>query len=394
MNRIFTFYLSITAVVLGLVGCQSNEVVPVSTYQCQFDVADSSDMHPRAATYQEILDRNQKLGIVGATLMVKDEFGVWVGAAGTADIASDVPMQPCNSFLIASISKVFTAAAVFAYIDAGVLSLDDPVSKWMDEEVVKRIENADEAQIRHLLDHTSGIADYYTLSQGMQRFNQFDNGWTQEDVLAFTYGKSAWFEVGETYGYSNTNYVMLGIILEAASGKTLEEVYRDEIFNPLHLTSAYYSATEPIPASLVKGYADFYGTAQYVESEFLYKDELVTADGGIAIHAQDLGRFFEELMKGELVSETALDSMTSWFDLPEDWVDETIGHAQNGYGLERNQTPYGWSVGHTGAIDGFLSIAQYFPDTDRTFILLTNSAAYDGAPRENIYNETLKVMFE
>ena len=387
----------ITLLMLGLVisSCENNESFPADYYNCTFSFADSSSIHPKAGIYQEFLDRNRKQGIIGATLMVKDRFGVWIGASGKADLTSNIVMKPCNSFLIASISKVFTATAIFSYIDDGLLSLEDPVNKWVSSSITDKIKNANESKIKHLLSHTSGIADYYTTQFELDRINRIYNSWTQEDVLKYVYGKKPTNGVGETYYYSNTNYLLLSLILEKASGLRLEEVYKEKIFAPLNLTSGYYSAEKPIPYGTVKGYVDIYGNGQYVESEFLYKDEIgIGGDGGIVMNAYDLGKFFENLMKGNLISSSSLSEMTNWFDLPQDWVDEDFGHFQNGYGLEHNKTPYGNSVGHTGGIDGFLSIAQYFPDEDATFVLLVNSGSYDNQPRLNIYNETLKEMFK
>ena len=350
--------------------------------------------HPKAETYQQILDRNRKFGIVGATLMIKDKYGIWVGASGKADLKENVNIQSSNRFLIASISKVFTASAIYKAQDEGLLSIDDPISKWIKPEIISKIKQADECKISHLLSHTSGIADYYTVQFELDRMNKKDNQWKQEDILAYTYGKSPTNKVGETYYYSNTNFLILGMILEAATGLSLSDVYKEMIFEPLNLKSAYYSDDISIPQGTVQGYADIYGNGQYVESQFLYGDELGTGDGGIAINAYDLGIFFEKLIKGEVISQVSLKQMTNWFDLPEGWKDENLGTIKNGYGIEYNKTPYGYSVGHTGGIDGFLSIAQYFPDEDATFILLTNSANYDGSARLYIFYECLKTMFE
>jgi len=390
MNRL----ILISMALLTIMACEKNDIFPEAYYECSFAFPDSSSIHPKAAIYQEILDRNRKAGIVGASLMIKDKDGVWIGASGKADIASGVNVQPCSRFLIASISKSFTAAAVFALIDDGVLSLDDPVNKWINKSITDKVANSNESTLRHLLDHTSGIPDYYTLQFELDRINKIDNGWTQEDVLKYTYGKKATNGVGETYYYCNTNYLLLGMIIERASGLSLEDAYRQKVFEPAGLTSAYYSTTRPIPDGTVKGYVDIYGNGQYVESEFLYKDELNTADGGIATNAYDLGLFFEKLLKGEIISPQSLEQMTAYEDLPSDWVDEDFGHFKNGLGLEYNQTPYGYSVGHTGGIDGFLSIAQYFPEHDATFVLLVNSGSYENQQRLNIYQECLSAMFE
>jgi len=85
--------------------------------------------------------------------------------------------------------------------------------------------------------------------------------------------------------------------------------------------------------------------------------------------------------------------MTDWFDLPEGAVDIGIGHFQNGLGLEHNKTAYANSVGHTGGIDGFLSIAQYFAVEDFAFVLLVIRASYDDSSRLKIFNATLNIMF-
>jgi len=308
-------------------------------------------------------------------------------------------MEACNTFLIASISKVFTSAAVYRYIDKGVLSLEDPISKWLDDEVVENVNNAAESQIKHLLAHTSGIVDFYTFQFELDRINKISNAWSKEETLEYVYGMSPYNEVGESYYYSNTNFLLLAMILERASGLSFEEVYQQEVFTPLALTSAYYSEEQPIPDGTVKGYVDVYGKEQFIESEFLYNDELgIGGDGGIAINAYDLAIFFEELMKGNLISSNSLVEMTNWFDLPEDWIapDDILGQNENGYGIEKFNMNEGSAVGHTGGIDGFTTIAMYFPEEDRTFVLLANSAGSEmgNKSQESIIRETVKLMFE
>ena len=340
------------------------------------------------------LTKTNGKGLVGVSLLVKDRNGVWMGGAGKADIASDIDVHPCQQFLIASISKVFTSAAVFRYVDRGVLSLEDPISKLLDQKVVDKVDNAEEAQIKHLLAHTSGIADFYTAQFELDRVNRERNGWTKEEVLAYIYGKSANFPVGETYRYSNTNFLLLSMILEKASGKSFEQVYQDEVFNPLQLTSAYYSETHPIPEGCVKGYADIYDNGQLAETRFVYEDELgIGGDGGVAINVYDQAQFLERLAKGELISQSSLDQMFNWFDLPEDWHWETFGQTENGYGIEKFNTPYGWAIGHTGGIDGFSTYAFYFQEADMTYVMFTNSVSAYPAEAA-IYEAVLEKMFE
>jgi len=389
-TKILTYILPLFSM---FVSCEKAELLSVTDYACDSTVPMDLESHPKAAIYQEILDKNQKLEIVGASLMIKDDDGIWLGTAGKADVASNVPVLSCHSFLIASVTKTFTATTVFKYIDMGILSLNDPLSQWLPSTIANNLENVKESTISEALNHTSGIPDYYTIDFELDRINREYNDWNPYDMIKYAYPKSATNAVGETYYYSNSNYLLLGIILERASGKSLSEVFEEVIFEPTDLPSAYYSNDNIIKDDTVKGYVDLYGNGQYVESTFLYRDELGTADGGIGINAYDLGIFYENLLKGNIISEASLNQMTDWFDLPNDWVDEDFGHFQNGMGLEHNKTPYENSVGHTGGIDGFLSIAQYFPESDKTFILLVNSGSYENLARLNIYNETLRVLF-
>ena len=395
MKKIYII-LSITVIHLLFTACEKDETKPDSYYSCQVGHSDSVSKHPRATTYQEILNQNRKKDLVGAVLLIKDEEGLWMGSSGKADIASNINMQTCNIFLIASISKVFTASAVYRYVDKGILNLEDPISKWLSDEVINEVENAQKAEIRHLLAHTSGIADFYTIKFELDRLNRVTNNWSKEDVIKYVYGKKADFEVGKEYEYSNTNFLLLSMILEKASGLSFKEVYEQEVFNPLNLTSAYYSRDEPIPVGTVVGYTEYtYGSGHFHNSRNLYEDELgIGGDGGIAINAYDLALFLESIIKGRLFSNKSLKLMTNWFDLEEDDQWEEFGQTENGYGLEKFNTQYGYAVGHTGSIDGFNSYGFYFPESDMTYILLVNSTKGDGDAHENIFKACLKEMFE
>ncbi|MEO1515377.1 MAG: serine hydrolase [Bacteroidota bacterium] len=397
INKFNLFLFAGMLLSIGFTSCEKNEVLPKESYRCASDIPDGVLQHPKADVYQSILENHRKNGLVGATLLVKDKDGFWAGADGKADIASDIDMQACHTYLIASISKVFTSAAVYRYIDQGVLSLDDPISNWLDKSVVENVKNAEEAQIKHLLAHTSGIADYYTFQFELDRINKVTNEFTKQDVLEYTYGVSATNEVGKDYYYSNTNFLLLAMILEKASGQTFEQVYQQEVFTPLGLQSAYYSEDQPIPDGCVKGYVDIYGNGQYAESEFLYNDELgIGGDGGVAINAYDLAVFFEQLMKGKLISESSIGEMTNWFDLPIDWHWEEFGQTENGFGIERFNTSFGSAVGHSGGIDGFSTLALYFPEKDMTYVLLTNTAGSEKGnnSQEKIFWEVAAQMFE
>jgi D-alanyl-D-alanine carboxypeptidase len=391
----FRITLFITAaLIFSLTACEEPEDVRPNYYDCEFFVKDTSDLHPKAQDYQRILEENRQDNIVGAVLLVRDRNGLWMGADGLADIHNGIEVQTCNRFLIASITKVFTAATIMSLVEDDRLSLDDQLNKWIDNEITDQIANANQATIRMLLDHTSGIPDYYTAVYELDRINTVYDRLTYEETLEYVYGKKETHPVGETYYYSNTNYLLLGMVIEEVTKLDLEKVYKDRIFDVLNLESAYYSDRDPIPRATVKGYADIYGTGQFVESEFLYKEELVTADGGIAINAYDLSQFIEWLYGGRIVSQETLNLMMDWFELPDDWKDdEYYYHQKNGLGLEYYETPYGDAIGHTGGIDGFSTIMYYFPEKDMTFVYFQNSVSLSSGQKE-ILDQTLEMMFK
>ncbi|MGD1894411.1 MAG: serine hydrolase domain-containing protein [Cyclobacteriaceae bacterium] len=374
--------------------CTEPEVLPTTYYDQPPSFADSSAEHPKASVYQSILEQHQRQGLVGATLLVKDQNGLWIGAAGYSDIANDVPMEPDHVFFIASISKVFTASAVYRYIDQGLLSFDDKISQWLSDEVIDNVENSDQATIAHLLSHRSGILDFYTNQFDLDRLNA-DQKWTKEEVLTYIYGKPAEFEIDASYSYSNTNFLLLSMILEQVSGKSFEELYQEEVFNPLNLSSAYYSEEQIIPEGVVKGYVDLYDNKQFVESTFLYEDELgIGGDGGVAINAYHLAVFLENLVNDSFISASSQALMTDWFPLPEDYHWDEYGQTDNGYGLERFNTKYESAFGHTGGIDGFSTYGFYFPESDMTYVLLCNSASLaSGDIHASIFEKVLNEMF-
>jgi D-alanyl-D-alanine carboxypeptidase len=377
--------------------CERDTVYPESKYYNSLSFTDSSAIHPKNAIYQNIIDNYVDKGAVGISLMIRDEFGTWLGAGGYADIKSGIEMQKGNQFLIASISKTFTASAIYSYIDEGVISFDDPVNKWIDKSITDKIDNANESQIKHLLSHRSGIHDIYTTKMNMDMYNKADNNWSQEKLLEYVYGKKANFTVDKDYSYSNTNYLLLGMILEKASGKTLKEVYQDKIFTPLNLQSAYYGiGDDKAPDGMVKGYEDLYGNGKYIEAQDFYMDEIgVGGDGGIAINAYELGIFLDELTKGNVISEKSLGNMKNWFDIKVYY--EGAEHTRNGYGFEYYEKEYGDAYGHQGGISGFSSEMYYFPEQNVTLAILFNFAVATQVNYDEYLNfteELEKAIFE
>jgi D-alanyl-D-alanine carboxypeptidase len=387
------YLIIILTIAIAFSACSESLVLDEEYYECQLPFNDSSEQHPNAFDYQQILDKAQKQGIIGASVMIKDASGVWLGTAGMADVSNNIKLQSCTPMFIASISKVFTAALIYTFVEDGTLSLDNYVTDWLGESALKNLSNAGEAQIKHLLNHTSGIPDFYTMKFDMVRLNKEFNNFSLLEILDYARGLEAYNPVGDGYRYSNTNYILLGMIIETASGKKLSDLFTERIFIPNQLQYAYYGGDNPIPQGAAKGYVDMYGDGKLVEATFLYNDEIVSPDGGIAITAYETGLFFEKLIKGEVINDTSLATMLTSFELPDGWWDPTYHTMQGANGIQKFLTPNGIAYGHTGGIWGFSSVVQYFPDSDRTFVMIMNSASYDEEAKKTIYNECMEIMF-
>ncbi len=391
--------INIIIIFLGmllLTSCSPDSLDPIDPhYYNTLSFPDSSATHPKAGLYQSQIDAFVEGGGVGVSIMIRDESGVWLGAGGYADLATGILMQPGNQFLIASTSKLITATAVFTLIDGGILSMEDSVGEWLDLDLIKDIDNAEECQIKHLLGHTGGIRDIYNIKHLMSYMNKKDHQWVDEDMLKFIHGDQAYFEVDEGWYYSNINYILLGMIMEEATGLSLKEIYQQKIFDPLQLESAYYDTGEnAIAPGLIHGYTDVNSNSIFVEAKEFYEDDIgLGGDGGIAINAQDLGRFMDELMAGNIISQQSMNEMQNWFE---------GGYASDGmagYGLYFEEGTYGTSYGHDGGIIGFESFLSYYPNSDITLAILINNdlilstEAYDDN-FNRLLRELKSVIFE
>ena len=376
MNKIKKYTFIVVTILLCCSSCEKDGIIPSNQFNNTLSFEDNSFQHIKNDTYQSVIDSYIKKGIIGTSIYVKDNNGIWIGAGGKADILSNIDVDKGNQFMIASITKVFTATVLFSLVDNGILSIDDNISEWIPSSIANNIENANEATIADLLSHKSGIADYYTTKFEIARYNTEHNYWVQEDILKYVYGKEASFPVGQKYSYSNTNFLLLGMIIENATNMTLKDAYDENIFLPLELENAYYdTGRDAASTSLISGYYNLYGNG-FILSDFLYKDELSTGDGGIIINPQDLGRFFDELMQGNLLSQASVMKMQDWFDIE--------GKGKNGVGLEYFESEHGISYGHTGGADSFTSVAHYYPNEDITVIILLNFT-----PSDDLFDTTL-----
>lgn len=323
--------------------------------------------HPRGETFQKILDDYVRKGLPGVVLFVKTPEGLWNGAAGYACIETGERMTPTHRFHGASVTKMYTATAVMLLVEDGLLELDAPIRKYLPEDVWRRIPNGDQATVRQLLSHRSGIPDFKgDLRYDLDFLNNPFGELSTERLLGYLYGQSPWAAPGERYFYSNANYVLLAMIVDAVVPSGHAAVISQRILQPLGLTATYYrnEAEFPTPPGLVNTYQDLAGDGRLVNVTDLTTQgaTVLFGNAGLIATSSDYATFLDALMEGKIVSPASLATM----------MEKPTETSTYGLGLSFTHTDYGEAVGHSGGELGAVSQVRYFPERDATLVLLSN----------------------
>lgn len=298
-----------------------------------------------AAAFRAALDRvRPAFGVYGAQFAVSlDGSRGWSGADGVQRDGRS-PLTVATPQVIGSVTKTFTAALVLELVDEGRLRLDDPLARYLPQSA--RI--ADGVSVRQLLNHSSGVADlYYPLQASLVA--QPARAWTPQEVLSRI--GPAWFKPGSEWAYSNTNYVLLGLLIERITGQPAGDALTSHLFAPLGLdqTRLMVGADRP-PGLLPASWASVFWTA-----------------GGVRSTAADLARWGDALYAGDLLTPAARRQMLSFND--------------HDYGLgARRLTLDGHpGYGHTGMLATYSAILVRLPQQKITMALIANRSEVDVA---------------
>ena len=308
--------------------------------------------------------------------------GTWIHAAGVANLDSGELMDPTMHFRIASNTKTFTANRILQLADKDELELDDPLSKWIPD-----FPNGSSITIRQLLNMTSGIFSF-TEDDG---FNQAYTDHPletltpeQEVELAITH--PPYFLPGQGYHYSDTNYTLLGMILEKATGNQVEEEITKNILVPLGLDETSFPTTPAMPLPFAHGYRLQNTASGTTYKDITLSDPSVPWTGGAMISTlDDLKDWVKALGKGGLLSVEMHKEQLQWVPVPgqERW------NVQYGLGI----FSLGGFLGHTGAIFGYNSFMGYLPSADATIIVLANLSTNDSSEAAFIFLKLAQLLF-
>lgn len=301
-------------VLIFLSSCRKGENISSDYYNCAFNFADSSLSNPNNNKYQSLLNELTASGVVGVTMSVyQPQSGMWLGASGKADLHNAIDMKPCNITRVGSTVKMFTATTILKLMEEGKLNLDDKIADYLQGDMIDKIENANTATIRQLLQHSSGVYNYIqNLKFQTASLNDLIREWKPNDLLAYAYNQKAYFKPDEDVRYSNTNYILLGMLIEKIEGKLFYKVFEEKIFIPLGLTMTRFAAENHVPDGIARGYIDIYSNLQVLESTYFSGWDYYTADGGLISNPYELSVFFRALMNGQIINSSSLDLMMNW----------------------------------------------------------------------------------
>ncbi len=361
MKRLRILFFIIVA--LGFVACRKAAVEPTSSTANTIPWADSSLKHPKNAAYRNLIEKYRKLGFPGISLLITDKYGTWVGATGMADIGKGIPFGTAQVSKVASITKLMVGSLVFKLIDDSVNTklgysfLDDPISKWLPSHVIDKLPNGKLVTLGDCMKHETGIPDLIEQDKFyLAVLNQPVKHWQPEELLEFVYGMDPIFKPRDSALYSNTNFVLVAMCIEAATGKSHADLLRKYVLQPLGMNNSFYQPHDPLPNNAAQGYFDLYnnGTIANVSN-------LVTGSGngygGMYSNVFDLKTFMEALLiKKTLLTQKSLDKMMTFGQ-----VDDNIRY---GYGMMMKYVDRGVDagLGHSGRDVGYSANLFYFPN--------------------------------
>jgi D-alanyl-D-alanine carboxypeptidase len=365
-RRISHWSLRIMAacVVAGLTAIAA--VVPADAAATRSDRLTRSVPKLRAA-----LDELVAAGAPGAVVLVRDGDRTVGLAGGLADRARNAPMRVTDRFRVGSVTKTFVSSVVLQLAGEGRLSLDDTVERWLPG----LVPNGPGITIRQLLSHTSGLYDY---TQDPSVLKPYLRGHLRvvrapRTLVARAIAHPPLFAPGAKWSYSNTGYILLGLIVEAAGGDSLRAQLQRRIFTPLGLRHTTFDTSPRISGRHAHGY--FALGKRSLRDVSVFSPSFAWAAGAIVSTAGDLVRFYRALLQGRVLRPDLLDAMKTTV---------AMGPPGESYGLglwktrslglsPTNKLACGSVWGHDGDFPGYLTHAFSSEDGRRQMVVFVNS---------------------
>lgn len=317
-----------------------------------------------AGGIQPFLDQLvEKEKLPGAVLLVSGPQGRQIAVSGVANLKTQEPVTANTRFYIASSGKLATAAATLQLVQEKRLKLDEPVFNWIKNvEGIAKLRNIRSVTVEQLLKHRSGLAEYYTDEFEAEAAEQPQKRWSADESLAFAFGQKAQAKPNQEYSYTNTNFVLLGRMIEEIDQTSYASAIQRRIFAPLGMAASTIGAPKATNG-LARGYS--------TDERNRLKDvsysgwSAITGDGAVVTTAADYEAFLLALFRdGKVLPSKAVAQMCR----PQSEEPDSA----YGLGCSIAETPWGQAWGHNGSIPGFNADTWYLPKLGVTVVFFTN----------------------
>ena len=349
------------------------------------------------AELQTKLDEWHKAGkFPGATLGVVLANGeVLILAVGYSDRTSKTPMKPTDRMLAGSTGKTFAAATALQLVKEGKIGLDDKVEKYLGAwPWFSRLPNAKGITVRQLMNHTSGLVRYEFKDQFTKDLTANpEKTWKPQELLAYLLDEKPPFEAGKGWDYSDTNYIVLGMIIEKVTGRKFYDEANRRLIKPLKLTNTIPQDGIRLKG-VIQGYAGpdnpFGGTDEMiVNGKFAINPQFEWTGGGYASTSEDLARWAKMIYEGRAFDASLLPQALDGVAAP------MLGR-ETKYGLcvIIRKTAAGTSYGHSGFFPGYMTDMMYFPEQKIALAVQVNTSVPQnlGKPLGRVLVEALEVV--
>ena len=285
---------------------------------------------------------------------------LWISAKGKADIKNNIPMSSDMLFRIGSITKTFTITVLLQLVDEKKLSLDDKLSKYFPE-----FPKSDSVTLAILCNMSSGIFDFAETEEFQKSFNTNPQKvWTDEERINLALSKPFYFPVGTSFHYSNTNTIIIGMIIEKVTGRKVSVEIKERIIDKLGLNHTYYANGRFLEGDYCHGYAVLPDSATGLQKDLTDEIDIswIGSAGAMVSNIFDLNIYAKALTDGLLISLEAQKKRLEFIEVP------GLPYAKYGLGI----FSYNGFLGHNGYIPGYNSIMLRHPQKDCTIIMFYN----------------------
>ena len=328
--------------------------------------AQTGDIDSRVDNYVQAEMQQQRIPGLALAVM-RDGQIVKAQGYGLSNIELNVPVSPQTVFQSGSVGKQFTAAGIMMLVEEGIVGLDDKISKYF----LGAPESWNKITVRHLLTHTSGLKDY------THKNIDFRRDYTEEELLKVLQTLPFDFAPGDKYRYSNSGYMLLGILIHRVTGKFYGDFLQQRIFGPLGMTTTRIISEEDIIPNRAAGYRLVKGVIK--NQEWVSPTLNTTADGSLYFTVLDLAKWDAALYTEKLIKRSSLDQM---------WTSVRLNNGKTypyGFGWRIHEINGHKLIEHGGSWQGFTTAIARYVDDKLTVVALCNLDSRHARPEDIVH---------